>query len=468
MHDATRLVSHDHTVEARIDRLPGSRHLALLVARVASGGWFEFYEFFMPGFILIGLEGSGVFTVQNRGLLDFHSYASFLASFFLGMLVSTTVFGFVSDRIGRRPVFVWSMVLYSAAQFCVACLSDPLLIDLFRFIGGLGVGMQLINNDSFVTELMPKHLRGRYMSAAYVFMLTAVPVVALLATVLVPQAPLGIAGWRIVVGLGAIGGLAVWFIQRGLPESPRWLDAHGRREEASRVLSEIERGIEAELGRPLPVPGAGVVANDQEPQRGGWREIYGRKYLSRTIVMSLFQFCQTIIVYGFTAFVPRLLVEQGFSIVHSLTYSFFIVLLTPFGGMFGAVLAERIERKWQLVLSALMICVSGVAFAFSRSVPLLLLTGGLITLGNNWMISIFHPYAAELFPTRIRSQAVGLTFAWSRISAIFVGYWATNLLAAFGPPGVFAMITAATLVVVVAVGGFGPATNGKSLEALAP
>jgi putative MFS transporter len=468
MHDATRLVAHGHSLEARIDRLPRSRYLALLVARVASGGWFEFYEFFMPGFILIGLEGSGIFTVQNRGLLDYHSYASFLASFFLGMLVSTAAFGFVSDRLGRRPVFVWSMVLYSGAQFSVACLSDPLLIDLFRFIGGLGVGIQLINNDTFITELMPRHLRGKYMSAAYVFILTAVPVVALLATVLVPHAPLGVAGWRIVVALGAIGGLAVWFIQRGLPESPRWLNAHGRREEADLELTRIERRIEAELGRPLPDPVVIAVSDGQRRLRGGLREIYGRVYLGRTIVMSLFQFCQTIIVYGFTAFVPRLLVEQGFSIVHSLAYSFLIVLLTPIGGMFGVILAEKIERKWQLVLSASMICVSGVAFALSRSVPLILLTGGLITLGNMWMISNFHTYAAELFPTRIRAQAIGLTFSWSRISAIFVGYWATDLLASFGPPGVFAMISAATLVVIIAIGVFGPATNGKSLEELSP
>jgi MFS transporter, putative metabolite:H+ symporter len=468
MDEVTRFVSHEHSAEARLDRLPRSRYLALLVVRVASGGWFEFYELFMPGFILIGLEGSGIFTVQNHGLLDFHSYASFLASFFLGMLVSTAVFGFVSDRIGRRPVFVWSMVVYSAAQFAVAWLSDPLLIDLLRFVGGLGVGMQLSNTDSFIAELTPRHLRGHYMSAAYVFILTAVPVVALLATVLVPHAPLGIAGWRIVVALGAVGGLAVWFLQRGLPESPRWLDSHGRREEADRVLAVIERRIEAELGRPLPDPDFGAIGNDQQRRRGGLREIFGPVYLSRTIVISLFQFCQTIIVYGFAAFVPRLLVEQGFSIVDSLTYSFFIVLLTPIGGMFGAILAEKIERKWQLVLAAFMIGVSGIAFALSRSVPLILLTGGLITLGNNWMIAIFHPYAAELFPTRIRSQAIGLTFSWSRISAIFVGYWATDLLAAFGPPGVFGMISAATLVVIIAIGVFGPTTNGKSLEALAP
>ena len=196
--------------------------------------------------------------------------------------------------------------------------------------------------------------------------------------------------------------------------------------------------------------------------------MFGPLYLSRTVVLSVFQFCQTIIIYGFTAFIPVLLVKQGFSIVHSLVYSFLIVLLTPVGGILGVVLAERIERKWQLVLSAILIGVCGIAFANAHSVGMIVVTGSLITLGNNWMITIFHPYAAELFPTRIRAQAVGLTFSWSRVSAIFVGYWATDLLSAFGPQGVFGMIAAATLVIILAVGAFGPATNGRSLEVLSP
>jgi MFS transporter, putative metabolite:H+ symporter len=372
----------------------------------------------------------------------------------------------VSDRVGRRAVFVWSMLVYSVAQFAIAWLSDAAAINALRFVGGLAVGMQLINNDSFLAELTPRRVRGHYITLAYVFILTAVPVVAFIATALVPRAPFGIAGWRFVVAIGALSGLAVWFIQRGLPESPRWLAARGRYAEADEILSGIEQKIEQELGQSLPEP---ERHHSVEPApQGNWREMFGPLYLNRTIVVSVFQFCQTIMVYGFTAFIPVMLVKQGFSIVHSLTYSFLIVLLTPVGGVLGVLLAERIERKRQLVLSALLVGVCGIFFATARSVPLILLTGSLITLGNNWMIAIFHPYAAELFPTRIRAQAVGLTFAWSRVSAIFVGYWASDLLAMFGPPGVLGMIAVATVVVMIAVGGFGPQTNGLSLEALAP
>ena len=97
------------------------------------------------------------------------------------MLISTAVFSFVSDRLGRRAIFIWSMLVYSAAQLAIAFLSDPAAIDLARFIAGLAVGIQLINNDSYITELTPRTARGRYMTAAFIFILTAIPVAAFLA-----------------------------------------------------------------------------------------------------------------------------------------------------------------------------------------------------------------------------------------------------------------------------------------------
>jgi putative MFS transporter len=157
-----------YAIVARIDRLPPSRHLAGLVGRIAAGGWFEFYELFMPGFILLGLIKSHIFRLKSGGLFDFHSFASFLASFFLGMLISTMVFGFVSDRFGRRSVFIWSMAIYSAAQLAIALLDTAPAIDVARLVAGFAVGMQLVNNDSYISELTPRRSRGRYMTLAYV------------------------------------------------------------------------------------------------------------------------------------------------------------------------------------------------------------------------------------------------------------------------------------------------------------
>jgi MFS transporter, putative metabolite:H+ symporter len=459
-------MSRPASILARIDRLPPSRTLFTLVARIASGGWFEFYELFMPGFISVGLIRSHLFTPTTRGLLDFHSFSSFLASFFAGMFLSTILFGRISDRFGRRPIYIGAMLVYSLFNLFIAFSHSPGWIDCFRFVAGFAVGLQLINNDSFISELTPRVSRGRYMAFAFTFILTATPVAALLATLLVPHAPFGIAGWRIVVAIGAAGGVLVWFLQRGLPESPRWLEVHGRRAEADAVVSAIEEKIRAETGRQLPPPDPAIP--DAVVERGRFLEVFGPFYLRRTVVISIFQFCQTIGVFGFTSWVPVFLAHRGIAIVHSLEYTFMIVLLTPFGGAIGLFLAERFERKYQLALAALIVGTFGFAFAAARSVPFILFTGAMIVLGNNWLTAIFHSYAAELFPTRIRAQAVGFTFSFSRIGAIFVSYMVAAVLASYGTTGVFTMIGLAMAAIVIAVGGFGPRTNGLALEVLSP
>lgn len=455
-----------HSTLARIDRLPASRYLVGLVARIASGGWFEFYELFMPGFIALGLIRADIYVAKPGSLFNLHLFASFLASFFLGMLLSTAFFSFISDRFGRRSIFVYSMAVYSLAQLSIALLSNPALIDIARFVAGLAVGIQLINNDSYISELTPRATRGRYMAASFIFVLTAVPVAAFLAAWLVPIAPFGIAGWRFVVAIGALSGIAVLFIQRGLPESPRWLETHGRFNEADAVVSAMERRIEAETGKILPPPAATIP--DIAAKSGRWVEMFSAFYLPRTIIISIFQFAQTIAVFGFTAFVPMLLVKQGFTIVHSLEYTAMIVLLAPVGAICATIFAESIERKWQIVGTAILIGVSGAVFANAHSPAMAMISGGFIALGNNWMIAIFHPYATELFPTRIRARAVGFTFSWSRVSSIFIGYWVADLLAAFGTKGIFIFIGAAMLSIIIAIGFFGPRTNGRSLETLSP
>jgi putative MFS transporter len=450
---------------ARIERLPASRALLKLIVLIAIGGWFEFYELFMPGAISLGLVHDHIFTVKATGLFDFGSFPSFLASFFAGMFVSTVVLSRLSDLFGRRLTFVWSMVMYSLFNLLIVFSSSPGWIDVFRFFAGLGVGIQLINNDSFMAEITPRNLRGRYMALAVALILTATPVAAFLGMLLVPYAPLGVSGWRWVVLVGALGGLLVWLVQRRLPESPRWLESRGRVAEADAALKRIEGEIAAEVG-PLPVPASDV--SEPPVVKADWTEIFRGRYLVRTIALSIFQFCQTIAVFGFTSWVPIILADRGYNVVHSLRYTFFILLLTPIGGLLGAHFAERFERKWQLAATAIAIAVFGFSFALSTEVVLIVGSGVLLTLANNWLIAVFHPYAAELFPTRMRALAVGFSFSWSRVSAIFVGYWVAAILAGVGQVGVFVMIGIAMLLIVVTIGIFGPSTNGRRLEEVSP
>ena len=382
------------------------------------------------------------------------------------MFLSTALFGFVSDRLGRHVIFVWSMVVYSVAQFVIAFLSNPLAIDVARLVAGFAVGMQLINNDSFISELVPRATtRGRYMTAAYIFILTAIPVSAFLAAALVPHAPFGIDGWRIVVAIGAASGIIVFFVQRGLPESPRWLEVHGRYDEADAVVSNIEAHVIAEHGKPLPPPTRMSPMWRQRPG-AGWRCSRASTCRARSSCRSSSSLRPSRYLAS-PLFVPILLVKRGFTVVHSLTYTAMIVLLAPVGGACGSFFAERIERKWQLVGCALLIGASGTVFALFIAPP-----GDdrrrLDRTGQQLDDSDLPPLHGRALSNANPAHAVGFTFLWSRVSSIFVGYWVLDLLGAFGQGAVFAMIAAAMLSIIVAIGVFGPATVGRSLEILSP
>lgn len=462
------------SISARIDRLPANSYTRNLVARVATGGWLEFYEMFMAGYIALGLIGSGLFTEESGGYFDLHGYASFTASFFLGMFVSTVFLSRLADTYGRRATFTYSMLGYSLAAIGVAVSSSSAVIDVFRFVAGFAIGIQLINNDAYMAELSPSTMRGRYMSFGYIFVLTSVPVVALLSWKLVPRAPLGLDGWRWVMLIGAIGAIIVWVLRLGLPESPRWLAAHGRLEEADAVLTRVEDRVRDRVGTLVdPVPAMAAAssvraAGPADGSTGGWREVFGRRYGPRTAMLSVFQFAQTIAVYGFSNWAPILLAARGFDIVHTLGYSFLIAIATPFGAVLATALAERVDRKWQLVYAAIGIAAFGTLFASAHATALVVIGGAGVTLCNNWLIGAFHPYSAELFPTRIRARATGFAFSWSRVSSIFVSYWIADLLAGAGEGAVFVLIGAAMIAIVVSVGLFGPRTNGKALEVISP
>jgi putative MFS transporter len=456
------------SVSARLDRLPPTRYFRGLVARIATGGWFEFYELFMAAYVSLGLIHSGLYRATTEGLFDINGFASFLGSFFAGMFIGTVALGGITDRYGRRAVFTAAMVIYSIATFIAAFQTSPEALDVWRLIAGAGIGVQLLTVDTYISELTPYKTRGRYMAFSMLVILTSVPVVAVLAYGLVPHTVLGLEGWRWVMIIGSAGAIAIWFVRRGLPESPRWLESKGRHAEAHRIVDAIEARVVAETGRPLAPPQADADAHAPAAnrQKGSWGEMWKGRYLPRTIMLSLFNFCQTFGVYGFGSWVPVLLFSKGITLTHSLLYTMVIAFATPLGALGAMTCAERFERKWQLVGCALVVAVAGVLFGRAREPAMILLCGCAVTIANNWLIGIFHTYQAELYPTRIRARAVGFVFSWSRVSSIFVGFWVAALLKQSGVTAVFVLISSAMLVIVVMVSVLGPKTNGVRLEEL--
>jgi putative MFS transporter len=449
-------------ISARLDRLPTTHYIWMLVLRLSLGGCFEFYDLFLPAYIGPGLVRSGLFSSASVTFFGFSGLASFVAASFAGLFIGTIAFGFVADRFGRRVVFVCSLLWYTAATVVMAFQATAAAIDLWRLIAGIGIGVELVTIDAFIAELVPKHLRGRAFAFNQVVQFSTIPVIALLAWRLVPLRPFGLDGWRWVALIGAVSAVAVWFLQRGLPESPRWLIARRRLKEADRVTTMMEARVSAEVRAPLPPPEP-VTA---EETHGGLLEVLHAPYFGRTLMMAVFNLFQTAGFYGFSAWVPTLLIAAGIATVSSLHYSFIIAIASPIGPLLALAIADRVERKWQVVFSALSIGLLGLLFAHQVQPAWLIAFGVLLTCANNWMSFAFHAYQAELFPTRVRARAIGFVYSWSRFSGIFTSLVIGVLLHDFGVGGVFAAIACSMLVAALSIGLFGPRTGGLALEAI--
>jgi MFS transporter, putative metabolite:H+ symporter len=450
-------------IGARLDRLPATRTIWSLVVLISLGGFFEFYELFATAYIAPGIVRSGVLHATSSGFLSLDSVASFIAAAFLGLLVGTLMFGTIADRLGRRSVFTLSLLWYTASAAIMAFQTTPLGLNFWRLMVGIGLGVELVTIDSYLSELVPKHVRGRAFALNQLVTYLAVPVIAYLAWRLVPRSPLGFDGWRWVVLIGSVGAVAVWVIRLRVPESPRWLAARGRHDEANVVMEALEARVARESGAPLPSP---VAETGEIVELGSLGEIFRPPYRSRTLMLSVFHVFQTVGLYGFSNWVPTFLIHQGLKVTASLAYTLGITLVMPFGPLIAMWYGDRVEHKWQIVGSALLVAVAGLCFAQSRTPGLTVLTGALVTLGATTLSYNFHAYQSELYPTRVRARAIGFVYAWSRLSGIFSGFLVAYALRGGGVSAALLLIAACMGIDAVVVGVLGPATRGRSLESI--
>jgi putative MFS transporter len=344
----------------------------------------------------------------------------------------------------------------------MACQTTSDCVLLWRFVAGVGIGIEIITIDAYITELVPSWMRGRAFAVNQAVMFVAVPVVAALAWWLVPLSPYGIDGWRWVVLIGAAASMVIWILRLYVPESPLWLARHGRSEEAVKILVTLEGAgstVPARQQKPASQPTARAAA------KVGYADLFKPPYLSLVALFMVFNFCQAFGFYGFANWVPTLLVEKGITVTKSLQYSFIVAFAYPIAPLLAASFADRFERKWIICGASVAIVAFGMAFSQLVVPGLLILCGVLLTASNMTMSYAYHAYQTEVFPTSIRARASGLVYSMSRISAMFSGFIVAYMLREAGVVGVFGLITAAMLVVIVAMAAFGPNVRGKPLDA---
>jgi putative MFS transporter len=468
------MTTNNTTIAERIERLPLGRFHRRFIALVSLGNFFDLYDIFIVAYIGAAL--------QQSGFLSLRQFTFFVAAGFLGMFVGTVVFGMGSDRMGRRIAFILLLLIYSVFTFADAFAPTAAWLIALRFFAGVGIGAEIVVIDTYVTEMVPGRARGRYVAITQVAGFCAVPVAAVLSRLLAPTHFL-MSGWRWVMVIGASGALLTWWFRRRLPESPRWLESQGRVAEADAIMSALEmesfrpspseEKADSSLALGMTKKESGMTNTEAErateagriekaEQTSFW-ELWRQPYLSRTVMLMIFQALQTIGFYGFANWAPTFLLKRGVSLLHSLEYTLLIALVSPIGPLLAAFTSDRMERKWTIVVLALLVAGLGLGFGNSIAPAAVVGFGALLTLANYWFSAAFHAYQAELFPTRLRATGVGFTYSWSRLSAAFTSLLIGAVLV-HGVPAVFALLAVAMILVAMVVAVMGPRTNGLVLE----
>src|ERR1700761_7240803 len=199
-------------ITARLDRLPMTGHIWFLVMLISLGAWFDTYAIFLTGSIAPGLFADKIFTPTTVSLFGFTGLASFIAALFAGLFIGTLFLTQAADRFGRRTVFTVSLVWFCICTLIMAFQSTPGGVNLWRLLAGIGIGVELVTVDTYISELVPKRARGKTFALQQAIGFIPVPVVSLLAWLLVPSAPLGLSGWRWVVLVGSVGAIFVWVV----------------------------------------------------------------------------------------------------------------------------------------------------------------------------------------------------------------------------------------------------------------
>jgi MFS family permease len=235
-------------IPARMDRLPWSRWHWLVVIGLGTVWILDGLEVTIVGAIAgrLSEKGSGLeLSPAQIGLAG--------GIYVVGACTGALFFGWLTDRLGRKRLFLWTLGLYLTATVLTAIAWTPWWFFLMRFFTGAGIGGEYAAINSAIDELIPARVRGTVDLAINGSYWLGALFGGLMTPLLLNTSVFAIdIGWRVAFALGAVLGLVILFVRRNIPESPRWLYTHGRGDEADQLVRQIEQRVAAETGEQLP------------------------------------------------------------------------------------------------------------------------------------------------------------------------------------------------------------------------
>lgn len=367
-----------------------------------------------------------------------------LSSWLLGMLLGASLIGYLSDRVGRRASLVASYALMGVFTPMSAAARGWLDLSVYRVLAGAGNAGYMVTASVLLAEYAPTSSRGRQVAV-----LESAWALGWLASLVLSRLIAPSYGWRAVflASSAALALLPVLYV--AVPESLRFLVSKGRLAEAEALAGRL--GVE--------------VPRAQPAARAGLRDLVGRRYLRRSVMLWIHWFMLVLAYWGIFLWLPDILYKRGIPFVRSLDYAILITLAQIPGYLSGAYLVEVAGRK--PVLAAYMLG-AGIASAglWAAKTDLEALAWGvLVSFFNLGAWGVTYAYTPELYPTELRGTGSGWANAFGRIGGILGPYVAGVMIQSYGNPSApFAVFALAHVVSAAVVAALGVETKGRSLE----
>lgn len=433
----------------RLEALPlGRFHYKLLL--VTGLGWlFDSMDTGLIAFILPVLAKEWGLAPGQMGLIG--------SIGLIGMALGAVVSGTIADRIGRKKVFTITVLLYSiASAFCALSWNYQSLL-VFRFLVGFGLGGELPVAATLVSEYAPSRVRGRFIVLLESFWGLGWIAAACIAYFFIP-----LYGWRMAFLIGALPALYVCLIRMHMPESVRYLLAHGSVGEARQIVVSLERQ--------LHVPVAPFVSEKETVPvvaKASFRELWKKPFASRTIMLWLVWFGINFSYYGIFMWLPSLVFQQGFTVVKTFEYVLIMTLAQLPGYYCAAWLVDKIGRKYTLSAFLLFSGVASYFFGHASTAAALMMWGSVMSFFNLGAWGVLYTYTPEQYPTAIRALGSGWAAGFGRFGGMAAPMMVGALLArSFGFASVFYMFALVFAAVAVIVMSLGVESKQKDLESI--
>lgn len=417
-----------------------------LVWRVAA---FTVGGMFVDGYVL-GHIGIGLSIATPELGLNALWLGLLAASTLLGILFGAPIAGRLADRFGRKNLLAIDFAILAAGALAHLLVTEQTGLLALRFIMGIAIGAEYAIGAALLSELAPQKRRGVLLAS-----LNAMWIVGFVSGFLIAYSMREAgATWQLIFATAAIPAIIVFLLRIGSPESPRWLLANGRNEEALAI-------VHKHFG---PEYGLGGLESDEANSQGGLARLFQPDYVKRTLFAGIFWACQVVPLFALTIFLPQ--VFEALGIASELGAEIFVNGVLLLGAVAGIFAVAILSRRGYTIWSFLIVAAALVVMAFSGSMPVAigLIAFSVFVLVGSSATNLEYVYPSEIFPTELRATGVGFAAAVSRVGAATSTFLLPIALEKIGTMWTMLALAAVALIGAGVSAAWAPETKGLTLR----